>query len=69
MNKELIKALFKVKLDIVDALIESLPETLSEPIMKSKSELMDIIKATIEENQSDGEKSSKKKGLKKIGIE
>lgn len=53
MNKALIKTLFKMKLDVIDTIINCLPDTYSKVIHDSKNDLLTIIKTSIEENQQE----------------
>lgn len=53
MNKALIKTLFKMKLDVIDTIINCLPDTYSKVIYDSKNDLLNIIKTSIEENQQE----------------
>lgn len=68
MNKELIKTLFKLKLDVIDTLIDCLPATYGKVIHDSKNDLLTIIKTSIEEKQSDVKNETKNSEFKKINI-
>lgn len=68
MNKEIIKALFKLKLEAIDAFVECLPDNYGKFIRDSKNDFLDIIKNTIEENQKNVKNENVNNELKKISI-
>lgn len=69
MNKELVKTLFELKLDVIDTLIDFLPATYGKVIRDSKNDLLNIIKTSIEEKQSGVKTENKNSEFKKISIE